>query len=145
MFGRQGKLEKLQRRLAKQFGGDERPDIRLLTPEQLVIRKHMTANPIAEKGLKAAAMIPDENGYEIYVSLRPKENAASSTQSLLTPQPQKWDAVTTNIALEPTDLTKYWQLLLNNKTEVTIRVRCGSEATIPEANRILTTISQVIL
>ncbi|MEC4018802.1 hypothetical protein [Streptomyces sp. H27-D2] len=143
-------LALLRRRLLASFGVEGRPDVRVLSDDQLLVSRNLVRNPSLGRRGKAETYVPGADGYRIHVARRSAEAHAATaalSQRITGPagRPPDGDARTVRLRVDRDDLCPEWTLTDSRGAIVTVHAVCGSPRVLEEVNAILGEIEAVLL
>lgn len=140
------RLPLLVARLRSALPGRAGRELRTLPGDQLIVRCAMKPNPAAGAGLKAAAEIPSEQGYEIYVSCqRPAAAQGGQAVSARMQPPAVPFPPDGRLACTAGTPSASWDFLNADGELVSVRARLGPRAPHEEVDAIFAAIETLLL
>jgi hypothetical protein len=132
-------LEKISEQLQAIFNEKDRPDVEVLSRNQLMIRKNMVLHPMVGSGQKVQGHIPGKEGYQIHIVCN--EQAGSKDRppqrEVFPSQPEIWDPTSMTLQMDRKFLSSSWKLVNKDGEVISVAVDCGSSAVFEEVDRIL--------
>jgi hypothetical protein len=118
----------------------------LLSSDQMFVSKNMTTNP-GPSAFKTTSRVPAADGYAIYITERSSDPEQGRPQQRVdTDVPAvKWDAATMLLRLDRPELELSAQFLDAAGLLVSFQVYCGSPRVFDEVDRVLSTLSRLVL
>jgi hypothetical protein len=138
-------LRELAARLAALLSGDEAAEIEVIVPDQLLLSRHMIANPSRPVGQKTPASVPARNGFQLYVRIQPQSPEDQGRPEQLVRPPEQAVGSGSGPRLPAGDLHGEWQFQSHGGDAIRLAVHLGSDEVREQVDAILREVAAALL